>query len=73
MKAMDIIWYNRINETDADRVDSIKKSIMRDGWKGAPILVCESLGLLITGSHRLQALKSIYANEWDFDLDSLAM
>lgn len=71
MTALEIIWYNPINETDAGHVDNIKKSIMRDGWQGAPILVCEAHGRLITGSHRLAALKSIYDNELDFDLDSL--
>lgn len=71
MKARDIVNYIPINETDSARVAEIKRSIMEDGWKGAPILVCEAHTMLITGSHRLAALKDIYDNEWDFDLDSL--
>lgn len=71
MTAMDIINYNAINDTVAARVAEIKSSIMANGWQGAPILVCEAHNMLITGSHRLAALKDIYDNEWGFDLDSL--
>ena len=71
MKARDIISYNTINETDSARVNELKASIMEHGWQGAPILVSETHNRLITGSHRLAALKDIYDNEWDFDLDSL--
>lgn len=71
MTALEIIGYNPINAIEAAHVDSIKKSILADGWNGAPILVCATHDMLITGSHRLAALKDIYDNEWDFDLDSL--
>lgn len=71
MTALEIINYNAINDTDQDRVAEIKRSIMENGWQGAPILVSEAHSRLITGSHRLTALKDIYDNEWDFDLDSL--
>ena len=71
MKATDIMSYSQINETDKTYVDEIKASILANSWQGSPILVCESQGRLITGSHRLAALKDIYDNEWDFDLDSL--
>lgn len=71
MKAMEIIRYAEINEVDAAHVAEIKASILTHGWTGAPILVCESLGQLVTGSHRLAALKDICDNNWDFDLDSL--
>lgn len=71
MTAMEIINYAEINETDENRVAEIKCSILENGWKGAPILVSEMYSMLITGSHRLAALKSIYDNDWDFDLDSL--
>lgn len=71
MTALEIISYNPINETDHTHVAELKASIMENGWQGAPILVCEAHNMLITGSHRLAALKGIYDNEWDFDLDSL--
>ncbi len=64
-----------INMIDAQKVEDIKKSILTNGWQGAPILMHERLGLLITGSHRLAALKSIDEDiVWDdleFDLDAL--
>lgn len=71
MTAMDIISYRPINETDAEHVEEIKRSIMENGWQGAPILVSETYGMLITGSHRLAALKDICDTDWDFDMDSL--
>lgn len=71
MKAIEIMSYHKINEVDPSRVNEIKRSILENGWQGAPILICESHGMMITGSHRLAALKDIYNNEWDFDLDSL--
>lgn len=69
MKAIEIMCYSEINDVMADRLEEIKTSIKENGWQGAPILVCESMGCLITGSHRLAALKAI-ADE-DFDLDGL--
>lgn len=71
MKATEIMHYSEINETMADHLAEIKESIKTNGWQGAPILVCESLGCLITGSHRLAAIKAIADEDWDFDLDSL--
>lgn len=71
MKATEILNYITINKTDAPRVAEIKASILANGWQGAPILVSAAQNRLITGSHRLVALKSIYDDEWDFDLDSL--
>lgn len=69
MKASDIIYYSEINDTNPEHVKNIADSIRCNGWQGAPILVAESFGMLITGSHRLAALKALDA-EW-FDLDSL--
>lgn len=66
MKASEIMCYEPINDTDSDKVTEIAKSISENGWKGAPILVSASLGMLITGSHRLAALKEI-----DVDADDL--
>lgn len=46
-----------VNDVDEKKVSEIKKSILKNGWQGAPILYA-SLGL-VTGSHRLAALKEI--------------
>lgn len=69
MKATEILGYVEINPTDPARVAALVSSIRENGWQGAPILVCEDIARLITGSHRLAALAALY--EEDFDLDSL--
>lgn len=69
MTANEILYYSEINATNPDHVAEIAESIRENGWRGAPILVVECQGMLITGSHRLAALKALN-NEW-FDLDSL--
>lgn len=66
MKYDEISSYAAVNGTDAAKVAELAESIKADGWKGAPILVC-SMGL-VTGSHRLAALKAIDA-EADYDGD----
>ena len=45
------------NDVDEKKVSEIKESILKNGWKGAPILYT-NLGL-VTGSHRLAALREI--------------
>lgn len=55
-----------VNDVDAEKVEEIKKSIMGNGWQGAPILYT-NLGL-VTGSHRLAALKEIDDYEDDDDV-----
>ncbi len=55
-----------VNDVDAEKVEEIKKSIMENGWQGAPILY-SNLGL-VTGSHRLAALQEIDDYEDDDDV-----
>lgn len=55
-----------INDVDNDKVEEIKESIMENGWQGAPILYT-NLGL-VTGSHRLAALREIEETEDDDDV-----
>lgn len=55
-----------VNDVDAEKVEEIKKSIMENGWQRAPILYT-NLGL-VTGSHRLAALKEIDDYEDDDDV-----
>lgn len=69
MTANEILTFATINATEADRVSELAESIRANGWQGAPILVMESFGMLITGSHRLAALKLLDAE--CFDIDSL--
>lgn len=57
--------YGAINGIDNKKVDEIVESILANGWKGAPILTHESIGL-ITGSHRAKALEKI-ADMYDND------
>lgn len=62
----DISSLPEVNDTDASKVEAIKESIMKNGWTGCPILYTD-LGL-VTGSHRLAALKEIEATEDDTDV-----
>ena len=57
MKYSEIASYAGINAVDAGKVADLAESIKANGWQGAPILVC-NMGL-VTGSHRLAALKAI--------------
>jgi hypothetical protein len=57
MKFRQIECFNLINDVEVSKVNEIAESIKNNGYVGCPILVCgESL---ITGSHRLAALKQI--------------
>lgn len=71
MKAIEIIRYNLINGTEIEKVNSLVKSMESNGWTGMPILINAETEELVTGSHRLAALKIIYdkynAGEYDDD------
>ena len=62
----DISSLPTVNEVDQNKVEEIKESILENGWQGAPILYTD-LGL-VTGSHRLAALRSIEETEDDIDV-----
>ena len=49
--------YSKINETDENKVNELVKSMLENGWQGCPILVYGNE--LLTGSHRLEALRKI--------------
>ena len=70
MKYHEISCCAPINRIDPDHVRELANSILRDGWKGAPILVCSD-AYLITGSHRLAALSLLENEQEDFDADEL--
>lgn len=55
-----------VNDVNHDKVEALKKSILSNGWKGAPILYT-NMGL-VTGSHRLAALQEIEETGEDDDV-----
>ena len=72
MTYTDIMQYIPVNDTDAAHVREIADSIKANGWIGMPILVCNAFGgSLVTGSHRLAALRLLASEDWDFDPDIL--
>jgi len=48
--------YNPINDVDIDKVNDIKKSIIKNGWEG---IIFTTGDYLLTGSHRIEALKAL--------------
>lgn len=62
----DISSLPTVNEVDQNKVEEIKKTIVANGWQGAPILYT-NLGL-VTGSHRLAALQEIEETGEDDDV-----
>lgn len=63
MKALEIIDFEKINDTEEEKVNEIAESIKANGWQGCPILTHGNT--LITGSHRLDALRKLYEEEYD--------
>lgn len=57
MKFYEIEGMYGINEVDDKKVDAIADSIRKNGWIGCPILIWNDQ--LLTGSHRLAALKKL--------------
>lgn len=53
----EIATYHPINKVDEARVAELVKSMLENGWQGCPILVYGEE--ILTGSHRLAALKEI--------------
>lgn len=66
MKLKEIMCYGVINDTDERKVEMLKSSIRVNGYIGCPILVYG--GQLLTGSHRLMALKQLAIEDND-DVD----
>jgi ParB-like chromosome segregation protein Spo0J len=71
MSFREIEYFAPINEVDQNKVNEIAESIKVNGFKGCPILVCgESL---ITGSHRLTALKQLAEQEDNDEIDYIGV
>lgn len=67
-----LVYYNikgkgGINAVDQEKVEELKKSILENGWQGCPILIYGDE--LLTGSHRLEALKQLADYEGDEDIE----
>lgn len=65
----EIAWMHEINEVDEEKVNKIAESIKTNGWTGCPILVYNDQ--LLTGSHRLAALKKLGddgEDVWDMEV-----
>lgn len=54
----DELAFPGINNVKEEKVQKLVDSMLNEGWKGAPILHHNSIGL-ITGSHRMEALNRI--------------
>lgn len=59
--------FDLLNKVDDAKVNEILNSLLANGWQGAPVLYCD-YGL-VTGSHRLAALRKINAMLDDADGD----
>lgn len=62
-KYEDIKCLPAINDVDPVKVEELKASILKNGWQGAPIFYTNTG--LVTGSHRLAALREIEETEED--------
>ena len=71
MKFREIEYFAPINEVDQDKVNEIAESIKTNGFIGCPILVCGET--LITGSHRLTALKQLAEQEDNEEIDYIGV
>lgn len=60
----EVLDIDAINNTYAKKVNELMESIKENGYVGAPIFVHTGINQLVTGSHRLAALKEL-ANEDD--------
>lgn len=63
MKFYEIENYVPINETEEAHVMELAESIKNNGFVGCPILVSEMFGMLVTGSHRVAAIKYLNDND----------
>ena len=67
MTGLDILEYEPVNGVDENKVATLVESIKTNGWLGCPILTYGNT--LITGSHRLAAIKALYEENFDINFD----
>ena len=67
MTALNILDFEPVNFVDPEKVNNIYKSILENGWSGAPILVYGNC--LITGSHRKAALIKLFDDGYNLNFE----
>lgn len=67
MTGYEVIDMELVNRTDSNKVNEIAESIKANGWSGMPILTYGNV--LITGSHRVAALRSLYEEDFDISFE----
>lgn len=66
-----------VNHIESQKLKHLIHSFLTNGWKGMPILYCATLNCLVTGSHRLAALRYLedtyndYSSEKQETIDKL--
>lgn len=55
----EILTVDMINSVDEEKVNELMENIKANGYIGAPIFVHAGINQLVTGSHRLEALKRL--------------
>ncbi|MDU6347593.1 MAG: ParB N-terminal domain-containing protein [Clostridium sp.] len=55
----EILTIDMINAVDEEKVNDLMESIRVKGYVGAPLFVHAGINQLVTGSHRLEALKRL--------------
>lgn len=68
----EIVGYNPLHSTDDKKVSELKANLLQKGWTGMPILIASGWGELVTGSHRLVALKEIWEDMEEGNLEESA-
>lgn len=69
MDCLQLIGMRPLNATEETKVNDLVSSMLENGWQGAPVLVYGEE--LLTGSHRITALRKIVDMCDDGELDSL--
>lgn len=67
MTGLDILDYESVNGVDENKVATLVESIKTNGWLYCPILTYGNT--LITGSHRLAAIKALYEEDFNINFD----
>lgn len=70
MTTAELNYHELINEVDDEKVEALMSSIRENGFVGCPILVYGDI--LLTGSHRLEALRRLAAEDSSFEDEEVA-
>ena len=70
MTTAELNYHELINEVDDEKVEALMNSIRENGFVGCPILVYGDI--LLTGSHRLEALRRLAAEDSEYENEEVA-